>query len=223
MVSRKYEIDVKLNLPGVKSETFKSDISGMNLDTFSQISTKTADALFKHNMDVALKQKAINDKILIDKQNFNNSYEQLQNSFLVDMAGDLVAGLGGLLVEGGSGFNQFFSSILSNFGRFLVQMGKMGLVYSGFAQKIKTAFLNPGVGIGASLAMIAVGGAMTAYASKINSTVGSGSSSGGGTGASFNSDFFNQRGYEKSEVEFKIKGDTLVGVLNNTNRLRSRF
>lgn len=221
LTNRTYEVSVRIKPIGMRPEEFKSGILGMDEATFNQIATKTGEAVFKANMKVAQKQKQANDQILNDKRNFNQSYRMLQESFMVDIAGDLVAGLGGLLVQGRNGFNQFFSSILSNFGRFLVQMGKMGLVYSGFAQKIKGAFLNPAAGISASLAMIAIGGAMTAYAARINSVVGAGTPSGGG---SFNAGFFNQRGFETdNEVEFVIRGDRLVGVLGRNSRFRNRF
>ncbi len=223
LTNRSYVIKLDIKTVGGKIEKFDSSLLGLDLNTFNEVANKTGEAIFNSNMKIAGKQKQAFDKIKADKQNFNDSYRQLQESFIIDIAGDLVSGLGGLLVQGKDGFGQFFSSILSNFGRFLVQMGKMGLVYSGFAAKLKTAMLDPAGGAAAALAMIAIGGAMSAAASRVNTTVGSGTRS-SGAGSTYNQSFFNQRGLESSnEVEFIIKGDRLVGVLGRNSRFKNRF
>jgi TP901 family phage tail tape measure protein len=213
----------------VTQGTTAQDLLGINANFKAQMEARNQ-ALFDANMNMANNNKAVYAQMAQDQSNFNNqfiqSWQNMIQNFKLDITTQFAEGFGALIVQGKNGINQFASGILGSFGKFLVQMGKMGLVYAKFAQKIQGAFLNPAIGIGASLALIAVGGAMSAFASNINSAVG-----GGGAGSNtfatnrdtqgFNNNFLNSRGIGK--VEFEIKGDKLVGVLDNYNRFKRRF
>lgn len=223
LTNKPYTIELQ-----VGNEKIETNIgSGFN-NSFNEYINERGKKLFEANMKMANQNKSMMDKMLQDQSNFDQQFA-LQwggtvQSFTIDTIGSFAEAFGGLILNGKRGIEQFAGSILSSFGKFLVQMGKMGLVYSKFALKIKSAFANPAVGIGASLALIAIGGAMSAFASQINSSVGGGggySSNTGITPQSFNPDFLNSRGIGK--VEFEIKGDKLVGVLDNYNRFKRRF
>lgn len=235
-------IELGKNLSDLSKRSFVIDlkIGGKNLQTNlvspvinDSIIKYTEDAnkkLFESNMKNANNIKKVNDKVLEDQRNFDEQFKQqwggTVQSFTIDTVSSFAEAFGSLVVNGRNGIKEFSSNILGSFGKFLVQMGKMGLLYSKFALKMKTAFANPAVGIGASLALIAVGGAMSAFAGKINSTVGSGSGGSSGGGNTFNPTYLNSRGIGNSEnnkIEFEIKGDKLVGVLENNSRFKRRF
>lgn len=109
----------------------------------------------------------------------------------------------------------------------------MGIAYAVFQKQLLS--FNPVTSLAASAALDAIGGAMSALSSNVGSYMNgstSGTYSGGGSGAGNYSDSFIERrirgvnrnvGQQPQEVEFKIKGGTLVGVLQTNSRFRQRF
>ncbi len=226
LVSRKYIVDLKVG----RTELQTNLASPMINDSITSFVQQSGKKLFDANMKIANDSKIANDKILADQANFDEQFKQqwggTVQSFSIDTVGSFAEAFGALAVNGRDGIKQFASNILGSFGKFLIQMGKMGLLYSKFAVSMKAAFANPAIGIGASLAMIAIGGAMSAFAGKVNSAVGSGSGSGTG-GTTFNPSFLNSRGIgastSKESLELVIKGDNLVGILEKNSRFKRRM
>ena len=113
-------------------------------------------------------------------------------------------------------------------GKFLGQMGKMIIAYGISMEAFKKAFSNPYAAIAAGAALVVIGGAISAMASKSSAKIGAGTSSAStGSGGSYNPSFLNSRGLgtasSKESVELVIKGDNLVGLLEKNSRFKSRL
>jgi len=97
----------------------------------------------------------------------------------------------------------------------------MGIASKAFQELLKSAFTNPlsaGLAIAAGAALVLLGSAFQGAAKSGPS----GGSSGGGSisGSSYSSSSYGSSGTQPQQntVEFVIKGNTLVGVLNNQSR-----
>ncbi|MCH7396557.1 phage tail tape measure protein [Belliella sp. DSM 107340] len=210
---------------GGKMQNFNLD--GIDGDEFAKRIQISGDKAFNASMKVAQK---LNEPYKLMKEQQAQFLSEYQNQWTMQMANfisssvaQLGEGFGNLLVNGKSALEGMGAKILGSFGKFLVQMGSMAIAY-GVMQKAIISGFNPVTTIAAGAALVAIGGAMTALAGKAQSSINSGGGS-VGSGGSYSSDFFNKRniGADSNEVEFKIKGDALVGVLNNNSRFRSRF
>jgi hypothetical protein len=127
-------------------------------------------------------------------------------SSFTDMVIDLVSGEG----------------ILESFGNFLSSLGKMMASYGatmmayGIAQEVFNIG-TPAQKIVAGAALLATGIALTAGGAAINKAVSTGSVSSMGRSGVSSASCYTSGMYDRSNlVEFRIKGDDLVGVMNKT-------
>ena len=146
--------------------------------------------------------------------------ENSVNSAVQSMVGGAFAAIGtgiGELLAGSNAaksFEDFGKSIMGLVGKFLVQMGEALVAYGVGMNAFKLAFSNPFAAIGAGVALIAAGSALSSLAAAGPS--GAGSSSASSSGSSYSNPSSATQGDNK--VVFEVRGDKLVGVLANYDR-----
>jgi len=139
---------------------------------------------------------------------------------------DFGTAIGNSLVNGLSVLETIGASLLSSIGNTikavgteLVKMGILAQAYAAVVKYMKKAFANPYALAAAGVALVIVGSAISASASKVGSGGGGGASGASGAGAnnqSFTSSGFSGGGGGGGTVVFEIAGQKLIGVLNNT-------
>jgi hypothetical protein len=139
---------------------------------------------------------------------------------------DFGTAIGNSLVNGLSVLETIGASLLSSIGNTikavgteLVKMGILAQAYAAVVKYMKKAFANPYALAAAGVALVIVGAAISASASKVGSGGGGGASGASGAGAnnqSFTSSGFSGGGGGGGTVVFEIAGQKLIGVLNNT-------
>jgi hypothetical protein len=148
-------------MPGISSMDLASDTTGMGPIEFNY--EELATATEKYTQFIA---------------DMNSAMSQ----FTADFIGTFAEGIGQLM-SGNIGLDQFFNTILSAFGGFISQMGKMLIAYGIGMEAFKKAFTNPFAAIAAGVALTVIGGLISGLASKGPSMSGSSSGmSGGGIG-----------------------------------------
>lgn len=126
----------------------------------------------------------------------------------------------GEFAESGEFPADFGKNIIAIIGSFISQLGKMliglGTASEAFQKLMASGFLAGGIPlIIAGAALVLLGGAVSGYAK----SMGGGSSSSGVTTSAYSSaNNSGQMHQTNGTVEFVIKGNTLVGVLENQNR-----
>ena len=159
-------------------------------------------------------------------QKFNEDISGVIEGSLKNTFAGIGQAIGEAMANGGNLMSGLGKALLSNVGSLLTQLGKMAIGVGVGIKAIKAALqtLNPFAAIGAGVALVALGSAFSAGASKIASS-GGGSSGNGGTpngGAdrfsprSSNSSSVSSSGGGLQNVVFEIQGTKLVGVLSNT-------
>jgi len=151
---------------------------------------------------------------------------------LNDIIGSVASSLGAALVDGGSFIEAAGSGLLGAMGGIMVQLGQMTLAAAAGIQGVQIALksLNPYAALAAGAALIAIGSAFKAGASKLGKSMGSGSSNAYASGHSnsgpSDQNYIPRGAYynnDKQKVEFTIKGNSLVGAMavnqNRNNRL----
>jgi len=136
---------------------------------------------------------------------------------MINLAQDFAFAIGRMAVAGG-GLGNVFKVVLSGLADMAIQIGKI-ILKSGLAiealQKSLLAFTGIGA-IAAGAALIAIGAA----AKGALSSMGSGGSRGVGSSGGFQRTVRSQQ--QSGTVEFVLKGDRLVGVLQNTSKNSGR-
>jgi hypothetical protein len=148
-------------LPGIGSMGLASDTTGMGPIEFNYEELATATERYTQ---------------------FIADMNSAMSQFTADFIGTFAEGIGQLM-SGNIGLDQFFNTILSSFGGFITQMGKMLIAYGIGMEAFKKAFTNPFAAIAAGVALTVIGGLISGLASKGPSMSGSSSGmSGGGMG-----------------------------------------
>lgn len=177
----------------------------------------------------AMKNATEKEKELLDERtkNWNNFKEDMAYAvadFGVNVVDEFGQSLGEMIASGNFDFSDFGKNILAGIGGFISQLGKMmiqmGIAAGAFQKLLESAFMNPaapGLLVAAGLGLVLLGGAIQGFA-KAGPT-GSSSSSSVST-PSYSRAGSTSQGYraEDNKVVFEIKGDKLVGVLNNVQR-----
>ena len=177
----------------------------------------------------AMKNAAEKEKELLDERlkNWNNFKEDMAYAvadFGVNVVEEFGQSIGEMIASGNFDFSDFGKNILAGIGGFISQLGKMmiqmGIAAGAFQKLLESAFMNPaapGLLVAAGLGLVLLGGAIQGFA-KAGPT-GSSSSSSVST-PSYSRAGSTSQGYraEDNKVVFEIKGDKLVGVLNNVQR-----
>lgn len=168
-------------------------------------------------------------KTLIALQDFNNRAGDIIRNGIVNTFAGIGEAIGNAFATGGSVIEAVGLSLLSSLGSILTEMGKMAIQVGVGLLAIKTALksLNPGVAIGAGVALVALGSFFSNKSRAISNGIGgggvSGSSGGGANNSSFTSGSFTSRGDGSGTVVFEIAGQKLVGVLSNTLNANRRL
>ena len=150
-------------------------------------------------------------------------------SDLGDNLGQALVSGGNLLSVGAASLINSFGSFLSDIGKLLIEYGTLAVAKGTLDTAIATLF-GPAL-IGAGLAAIGVGvalslagGAFKSVGQKGLSAQGvQGSVSGSGSFSGANNFSGGGGGFGGGEVVFRIQGQTLIGVLNNTLNSNARL
>lgn len=145
------------------------------------------------------------------------------SQFTADFIGTFAEGIGQLM-SGNIGLDQFFNTILSSFGGFITQMGKMLIAYGIGMEAFKKAFTNPFAAIAAGVALTVIGGLISGLASKGPSMSGSSSGmSGGGMGGGGDyRPWLDGGGNGGGQLVAVVKGQDLQFILERAQRNSGR-
>ena len=159
-------------------------------------------------------------------QEFNSNASDIITNSLAGTFAGIGTAIGDAMVNGGNLAQGLGKALLGGIGGMLVQLGQMAIGVGIGIKAIKTAFktLNPVVAVAAGVALVALGSAFSAGASKIGDSSGSGGGSSSGGGQIGASNFsgstgggnFGSSNNSGGTVVFNIEGTKLVGVLSNT-------
>jgi len=146
------------------------------------------------------------------------------SQFTADFIGMFAEGIGQLM-SGNIGLDQFFNTILSSFGGFITQMGKMLVAYGVGMMAFKNAFKLPGPAIAAGIALTVIGGLISGLASKGPSMSGSSSGmSGGGMGGGGDyRPWLDGGGNGGGQLVAVVKGSDLEFILQRAGRNSGRI
>lgn len=211
-----YENKIK-NFSGIDLSPKVADTSGItsSIQMFPLSDEKEQDLGF---------DTAAYKKMLDEFEQFKNDFASLVVDFGVEVVDQFGQAIGTMIADGKFP-DDFGKNVLAIIGGFISQLGKMliglGVASEAFQLLLKSAFTNPvsaGLAIAAGAALVLLGGAIQG-AAKAGPT-GSSSSGGGSVSSSSysNSSYGGSTRAENNTVEFVIKGNTLVGVLNNQSR-----
>ena len=152
---------------------------------------------------------------------FNERVGSLVTSSVADTFGKLGQSIGEALATGGNVINAIGNTIIQGLGNFLSKMGQLLIEYGTLGVikgKLDLAIAAGGpLAIGAGIAAIAVGVALSAARGALSSAAsggGGGSTSSGGSGSTSN--FSSSGSASGGTVVFEIAGTKLIGVLNRT-------
>lgn len=136
----------------------------------------------------------------------------------------------GVMSVEGVNVQSVVSAILTPLGNLAIQLGEIAIATGIGLGAIKKAFesMNPYVAIAAGVALIALGSAIKGAVSSMGRNMGSGGGYSGGTSSYNNVTSPGTSEYrgpwqDDFNVEFVIKGDNLVGVLDTAQQRRKRL
>ena len=143
-------------------------------------------------------------------------------SMLADAATTFATSLGEAI--GSGDWSNFGDNILKSIAGFIQKIGSM-LIQFGLAMAVFQFSMNPYAMIAAGTALVIIGAAISGAVSTSSKSAAAGGSSGGGGGGSSWS--VERAGVNFSDmaanVMFTIKGNDLVGVLNNESNRRNNY
>ena len=153
--------------------------------------------------------------------NFSNEMSAAVSDFAANVIGTLFEDIGEAIVSGG-GMQQSLNDILSMFGDFIGQLGKMMIAYGTAALGFSLLGKNPNPA--SAIALIAAGAAMTAIGGMIKASMKSGVSGTGMTGTSggYNQGFDSSDFGAESSLVAEVSGDSLRFLLERSNRNKKR-
>lgn len=163
--------------------------------------------------------------IMESLQKLNEGFSDIINNGLIMTLSGMGDAIGNALASGGNVLQAAGTSLLSSLGSILSQLGQMAIATGVGIKAIQTALksLNPYVAIAAGVALVALGGAVSAKSKSLGNSMGTGS--GGGnydTGSNYSSPASSSNytsggsSFNGGTVVFEIDGQKLVGVLSNT-------
>ena len=210
------------------------------IEAYSQSLVDTTSAGFANlNTVMTDAQKTLLEKQIFFtdlKTKFNEALSGLISETIVSGIADSFSAMGEAMASGSNIMQAFGKSVLTAFGGFLKNLGKMMIQYgvTALAYSIASkALTNPITAAPAAIALIAAGAALSMIGGAISSAAQGGSS---GSYSSANGSSYNSGGTSYSSnytsggstggvVEFVIRGADLYGVLkqqeNRNNRLNA--
>jgi|SRR5690554_2470319 len=191
------------------------------------------------NIDVeglSEKMKAIRDVVFQELQRLKDEANTLTidlGQLLSSGISNAMQGLGNALANGDNMIGALGGAIIGTLGNLAQQVGAMMITFGIGAMKLKLMLANPLATIAAGAALVALGSlAVSSVNNAMNSGIGGGGYSGGGYSGSRGAEPMQQGAFELRDsytdsfkpVEFEIRGDKLVGILekqsSKNNRLR---
>lgn len=167
----------------------------------------------------------------VDASRFEASLQKA-NEMVIDYGQMMAMGMSGLAQAigdafGSGNFDNLGSNLISAMGNLAKQFGSMLMAMGAAALELQSLITNPWTAIAAGAALVALGAAATASAQRmVNNTIsgGAGSYQNIPTGPGLSDQRGPYRGFEQSEVIFKIGTNELIGVLDqhNTRKIRMR-
>ena len=160
---------------------------------------------------------------------FNEGFNEIINTTIADSIAEIAASIGGALASGDNLLKSVGSAMLGTLGGVLTELGKMAIQTGIGIKAIQLALksLNPYVAIAAGVALVALGSAFKSGASNLANSGSSGSVSGGLSSSSQTIQQAFPRGAyynnDKQEVEFKLRGNDLVGAMKTNNNRNKRL
>lgn len=157
---------------------------------------------------------------------FSTQLNDIAQNSIAPAFASLGTNIGQALANGGNIISTLGASIIQSFGQFLSQFGQKLIAYGVAALAFSTiskGLLNPLTAAPSAIAAIAIGTALSAAGGALSSLGGRGLGANGVGDVQTNSSFTGSAsfsggggGLSGGEVVFRIQGQTLVGVLNNT-------
>ena len=166
-------------------------------------------------------------------QEFGITFSEILETGIETALTDFGTAIGNSLVNGLSVLETIGASLLSSIGNTikavgteLVKMGVLAQAYAALVKWMKKAFTNPYALAAAGVALVVIGSAISASASRVASGGGGGSAS-TSSGAGANNQSFSSSGFTGGggggTVVFEISGQKLIGVLSNTINANRRL
>ncbi len=176
------------------------------------------DALLEKVENARRKFEDMKERMEYLKEDMNKALEDFTVTALTSIASWVGEGLAT------NNFENTFADILEMFGKFMVQMGGLIMSYGVAMDAFQNAFGNPYAAIAAGIALAAIGGAIVGAATNMRSISANSPGGGGGHsgGRAYSGYAYNKTG-GGGEVDFRISGNDLVGVLKNNNDKTGRF
>jgi len=218
----------------------RADLAALDLSVssspFAMATTSMGGGIIPQNINTTALQEQLNAslggklfaqvEIQIDKGSLLDMSRQVESvvSSLAVSLGDAIGGLVGDLVTGGSAWENFSNAALSAFGDMATAVGKIAIEAGIATLGIKAALetLGPGgaaLAIAAGTALVALGAAVKAGLSNVASgNYGASANVASGAYSYGSGDYETRELTVKVEGTLKADGDSLVTVLNNTNK-----
>ena len=166
-------------------------------------------------------------------QEFGITFSEILETGIETALTDFGTAIGNSLVNGLSVLETIGASLLSSIGNTikavgteLVKMGVLAQAYAALVKWMKKAFTNPYALAAAGVALVVIGSAISASASRVASGGGGGGVS-NSSGAGANNQSFSSSGFSGGggggTVVFEISGQKLIGVLSNTINANRRL
>jgi len=166
-------------------------------------------------------------------QEFGITFSEILETGIETALTDFGTAIGNSLVNGLSVLETIGASLLSSIGNTikavgteLVKMGVLAQAYAALVKWMKKAFKNPYALAAAGVALVVIGSAISASASRVASGGGGGGAS-SSSGAGANNQSFSSSGFSGGggggTVVFEISGQKLIGVLSNTINANRRL
>lgn len=200
---------------------------GETFDTFQEYDQRSRELSARINANISGIPTTISEttsKISELTQYFNNSLKEILNQSITNTIADSFSALGQAIASGENGFAAAGKSLLSSFGGFMQDLGKMAIAYGVEALALKMALksFNPYIAIAAGAALVAIGSVFSSKMSSMGSNYAGGGSYSTSAGSStssgnFTSSSFTSGSGSGGEVVFRISGSDLLGVLKRAD------
>lgn len=231
---KKQNAELEKRVALATSQAVSADLDAINFEIalpFDELTAESSEFFAQLNSDIqGFKDSVKMDVLDVEAARAIDAAKsvatQINNSFK-GIINNAVSGFSDLIGGAIAGTTNFGEGLLALFGDLLTQLGQIAIAAGVGMLGIKKAFetLNPWVAIGAGVALVALGSAIsnsvTALSNNIGS-VGSGYSVGSG-GQSYASTLNRAPSSEPMEVtgRFEIRGDDLVAVIGRNNKRKT--
>lgn len=203
----------------------------LQLDKIGSALTNTSTIKFTPTIEVPSELPGLDNALNNIKVPFVNLFKEIEEQVgsiletgIQETVFNFAGSIGSALADGSSLIAAGGAALLGGLGGIMVDLGKMAIQSGITIEAVKTALSTLGGfgAIAAGAALVAVGSAFRAGASRLSNSMrpgaGSVATSSSGYGSQINPDYSQWRGAyynnDRQKVEFEIAGNKLKGVLN---------